>query len=284
METLEDRVAVVTGAASGIGRALAELFVERGSSVVLADVEAGPLAAAVAELEAGGATVLGVPTDVADGASVQALADAAVERFGAVHVLCNNAGVSGLVGRSWATPLQDWEWVLGVNVMGVVHGIRSFLPILLQQTKAHVVNTGSAACFETVPGMAPYGASKHAVLGISEALRLELLAAGANVGVTVLVPGDVVNTPIMASDRNWPERLGARQEPDADPVATVVRMGFAAAMAGGVEPRRCASAAIEAILGGQFLVCDDPEQLAGWGRHPGHLAAGQQPVWPPAPA
>lgn len=272
---------MVTGAASGIGRALAELFVEHGASVVLADVEEATLADAASALAGAGGTVLAVPTDVSDPASVQTLADASVERFGAVHVLCNNAGVSGLVGRTWVTPLEDWTWVLGVNVLGVVHGIRSFLPILLAQEEGHVVNTGSAACFQTVPGMGPYGASKHAVLGISEALQLELLAAGAAVGVTVLIPGDVVNTPIMSSDRNWPDRFGAAKELDPDPVAAMVRMGFTAAMAGGVEPRRCATAAVEAILAGRFLAGDAPDQLAEWGRHPGELAAGASPVWPP---
>jgi NADP-dependent 3-hydroxy acid dehydrogenase YdfG len=281
METLAGRVAVVTGAASGIGRALSELLIEQGASVVLADVEEGTLAATADELAAAGGTVLAVPTDVADADSVQSLADAAVDRFGAVHVLCNNAGVSGMVGRSWMTPLEDWRWVLDVNVFGVVHGVRAFLPILLAQEEAHVVNTGSAACFETVPGMGPYGASKHAVLGMSEALRLELLAAGANVGVTVLVPGDVVNTPIMSSTRNWPDRLGAAPVADDDPVSTIVRAMFTQAMATGVDPKRCAAAAIEAILANRFLVCDDPDQLATWGRHPGALAAGEPPAWPP---
>lgn len=281
MQTLSGRVAVVTGAASGIGRALSELFVEHGASVVLADVEEGPLATAADELTAAGGTVLAVPTDVADAGSVDALAAASVERFGAVHVLCNNAGVSGMVGRSWRTPLEDWRWVLDVNVYGVIHGVRAFLPILLEQDEAHVVNTGSAACFETVPGMGPYGASKHAVLAMSEALRLELLAAGARVGVTVLVPGDVVNTPIMSSTRNWPDRLGAAPAADDDPVSTIVRSMFTQAMAAGVDPKRCAAAAIEAILADRFLTCDNPEQLATWGQHHGRLAAGEAPAWPP---
>jgi NAD(P)-dependent dehydrogenase (short-subunit alcohol dehydrogenase family) len=281
VKTLAGRVAVVTGAASGIGLAMSEVLAERGSSVVLADIEEGALKEATVALERRRASVLPVVTDVTDPRSVQALADAAVERFGAVHVLCNNAGVSGRVGRSWVTPLEDWRWVLEVNVLGVVHGVRAFLPILLAQEEGHVVNTGSAACFESLPGMGPYGASKHAVLGLSEALARELLAAGAPVGVTVLVPGDVVRTRIMSSERNWPASWGATPPADDDPLSTLVRSSFTAAMAAGDDPRRCATAAVDAVLAGSFLACDQPEQLATWGRHPADLAAGAAPTWPP---
>ena len=156
-------------------------------------------------------------TDVSDAASVNALAEATMSAFGAVHIVCNNAGVSGMVNRSWTAPTSDWQWVFGVNVWGVIHGIQAFMPILLEQDEGHVVNTGSAACFESLPGMAAYGASKHAVLAISEALQREMLAMQAKVGVTVLIPGGTVNTRIMQSERNWPAALGpdagARRQP-----------------------------------------------------------------------
>src|SRR3954469_8222113 len=153
MQELNGRVAVVTGGASGIGFSLASAFAAEGMKVVLGDIEAPALDAAVAKLEASGAAVIGVVTDVADGAQVQALADAAVERFGAIHIACNNAGVGG-GGLSWEAPVAMWDWVLGVNLWGVVHGLRAFVPILMQQPQAHVVNTASIAGVVAGPFMA----------------------------------------------------------------------------------------------------------------------------------
>ena len=282
MKTLTGRVGVVTGAGSGIGRGLAQVLVAEGLSVVLADVEEESLANAVADLAAGGASVKGVVTDVADASSVHALAEATVSAFGAAHVLCNNAGVSGMVNRSWTAPAADWQWVFGVNVWGVIHGLQAFLPILLEQEEGHVVNTGSAACFQAMPGMGAYGASKHAVLAISEALQLEMLAMQSAVGVTVLIPGGTVNTGIMQSERNWPASLGPIPAADADPVSQIVKAGFTHAMAGGGDPRVTAAPVIDAIKNNQFMVSDEPELLAQWARHPTMLGAGEAPVWPPA--
>ena len=188
MERLEGRVAVVTGAAGGIGLGLAEAFLAEGMRVVVADVDGARLERAAASLASD--DVLAVPTDVSDAASVDALAARALDAFGAVHVLCNNAGVSTL-GYQWETPLEDWRWLMGVNLFGVVHGIHTFVPILLQQDEAHVVNTASMAGLMTSAGSAPYSASKHAVIGLSKALRAELGIKSPHVGVTVMCPGEV---------------------------------------------------------------------------------------------
>ncbi len=202
MDDLEGKVAVVTGAASGIGRALADRWVTEGMKVVLADIEGIPLEAARDELDAAGADVLAVRTDVSDAAQVDALAAATLEHFGAVHLVCNNAGVGG-GGLSWEAGLDEWDWVLGVNLLGVVHGIRSFVPHLVAQDEGHVVNTASIAGFAYAPMMGPYNASKAAVVAISETLKAELGLQGSKVGVSVLCPG-WVNTRIHESDRNRP--------------------------------------------------------------------------------
>ncbi len=202
MDDLEGKVAVVTGAASGIGRALADRWADSGMKVVLADVEEGPLDAARDELDARGADVLAVRTDVSDAAQVDALAAATLDHFGGVHLVCNNAGVGG-GGPMWEAGIEDWEWVLGVNLWGVIHGIRAFVPHLVAQDEGHVVNTASIAGFAYAPMMGPYNASKAAVVAISETLKAELALHGSNVGVSVLCPG-WVNTRIMDSDRNRP--------------------------------------------------------------------------------
>jgi NAD(P)-dependent dehydrogenase (short-subunit alcohol dehydrogenase family) len=200
METLSGRVAVVTGGASGIGRALAEAFVAEGMQVVIADVEAEVLHLAADELG-----VAGVVTDVSDAASVRRLADETVDRFGAVNVLCNNAGVGG-GGFIEDLSLADWQWVLGVNLMGVVHGIDAFLPHLIASGDGHIVNTASLAGLVAGPGMGPYSASKFAVVAISETLRTEMALRERRVGVSVLCPG-WVRTNIFTSQRNRPEAL-----------------------------------------------------------------------------
>jgi len=199
----DGRVAVVTGGASGIGFSLASAFAAEGMKVVLGDIEAPALDEAVGKLEASGAEVIGVVTDVSDAAQVQALADAAVDRFGAIHIACNNAGV-GAGGLSWEAPLATWEWVLGVNLWGVIHGLRSFVPILMQQSQAYVVNTASIAGLVAGPFMAPYNASKHAVVALSETLHHEMAMMAPHVKVSVLCPG-WVRTRIADSGRNRPD-------------------------------------------------------------------------------
>ncbi len=210
MELAPGKIAVVTGAASGIGLALAERFAAAGMRVVLADLDETALEAAAGRVAARGVEALAVPADVSDEGSVQALAAAALERFGAVHVVCNNAGVSSL-SDPWFGPLSAWTWVLGVNLWGVIHGVRAFLPILLSQGEGHIVNTASAAGLG--PGTGPsYDASKHAVVALTEDLYTTLGAMGAPVGVSVLCPG-WVRTQIMDAQRNWPAALGELPRP-----------------------------------------------------------------------
>jgi NAD(P)-dependent dehydrogenase (short-subunit alcohol dehydrogenase family) len=256
------------------------LLAAEGMSVVLADIEEEALAKATADLAGDGATVEAVRTDVSDASSVQALADAAVRKFGAVHVVCNNAAVAGRFARTYAASLEEWRWVFEVNVMGVVHGIRSFVPILLEQDEGHIVNTGSAACFEALPGMGLYAASKHAILGLSEALLRELSARGAPIGVTVLMPGGVVRSSIMSGERNWLDRLGALPDADDDPLPTLIRNGFTHAVNTGVDPELCARAGVDAIKSGAYLACDDAALLAEWSAHHAAQGLGERPTWP----
>ena len=207
------QVAVVTGAASGIGRGLAEAFLRRGLSVVAADVEAGALEEAVGELAAAG-RVVGQVTDVRDPDALQRLAVRTLDELGRVDVVCNNAGVVTTRSPMWEQSPEDWRWTLDVNLLGVVNGIRAFVPHLVRQGHGHVVNTASIAGLAPIPGggNGAYTASKHAVVGLSETLSVELAAVGADVGVTVLCPGPVPSR-IHTAARNRPSELTAVAEP-----------------------------------------------------------------------
>ena len=220
MKDLRGRVAVVTGGASGIGLALGRRFGEEGMRVVLADVEAPALEKAAGELAGAGIEALPVVCDVRSPASVAALADRALARFGKVHVVCNNAGVgSGSQGPMWEHELNDWAWALGVNVMGVMHGIRTFVPILLRQgEEGHVVNTSSGnGGIAPLAGTPIYAATKSAVTVISECLYAQLAAASPRVKVSVLYPGpNWMRTGIFDSERNRPAEL-AQARPSAAP-------------------------------------------------------------------
>jgi NAD(P)-dependent dehydrogenase (short-subunit alcohol dehydrogenase family) len=257
MQEFRDRVAVVTGAASGIGRALAERFAAAGMKVVLADVEQGALAAAERALASSGARVLAVPTDVSKASDVEALAQRTLEAFGAVHVVCNNAGVS-VGGLAWEVTLADWEWILGVNLWGVIHGIRTFVPILLRQgEEGHVVNTASMAGLLSGPGIAPYNVTKHAVVTLSEALHHELaVASGGKVKVSVLCPG-WVNTRILDADRNRPASLGAATP--VRPELTAVREQVRQLLQSGLAPAAVAEHVFAAVRDGRFYILTHPQ-------------------------
>jgi NAD(P)-dependent dehydrogenase (short-subunit alcohol dehydrogenase family) len=200
MNDLEGRVAVVTGASTGIGRGIARAFATAGMRVVLASQNVDRLAAAVDELRAEGAEVVGVPTDVSDEAAVRALAAATLDTFGAVHVLVNNAGVWA-PGYAWEISREDWEWVIGVNLWGPIHAIRVFVPHLLEQPEAHVVNVSSAGGLMAATVHSPYSTAKHGLVGLSKGLRADLALKGANVGVTLVCPG-AVSTAIMSQIEN----------------------------------------------------------------------------------
>jgi NAD(P)-dependent dehydrogenase (short-subunit alcohol dehydrogenase family) len=209
MKAFKDRVAVITGGAGGIGRAMAERFATAGMKIVLADVESGALNRAAREMRAAGHQVLAVRTDVTKAASVAALARKTVAAFGGVHVLCNNAGIypPDRFSPVWEAPLEDWQWALDVNLYGIVHGIRTFMPIMLASgAEGHVVNTASLAGIISGSGSAVYGATKHAVVRLSEAMYASLREQKAKVDVSVLCPG-VVQTGIFQSERNRPGKL-----------------------------------------------------------------------------
>lgn len=255
MREFRGKCAVVTGAASGIGRAMADAFAGEGMRVVLADIEPAALEQAAAGLRASGATVLAVPTDVSQAEQVQALADRATAAFGRVDVVCNNAGVA-LSGVTWEYTLADWQWLLGVNLWGVVHGVRTFVPLMLKQGgEGHIVNTGSIAGLTSNPFMSIYNVSKHAVVTLSETLQKELTLLGTQVRVSVLCPG-FVNTRILESERNRPAALRNAAATERHP--TFQEMAHSA-LAAGLPPAEVAARVLDAVETGRFYVLTHPE-------------------------
>jgi NAD(P)-dependent dehydrogenase (short-subunit alcohol dehydrogenase family) len=253
MQDLEGRVVVITGGASGIGLGMARAFGAAGCKVVVGDIEKVALDGAVAELTERGVDALGIGVDVTDPAQTDALGEAAIDAYGAVHVFCNNAGVGG-GGLSWETPLSTWEWVLGVNLWGVVHGIRTFLPILLQQDAGHLVNTASVAGLVAAPFMGAYTASKHAVVGISETIFHELALQNANVHVSVLCPG-WVNTRIAESERNRPSHLAdPARNADEEAQRGVMQQMLQSMLDTGMAPDDVAAQVVDAVRNDRFWI------------------------------
>ncbi len=203
MEEFEGRVAVVTGAASGIGLATATRFAQEGMRVVLADIERAALAAAVSGLQRQGHEVLGVPTDVSQWDAVQHLAEQTLDAFGQVNVVHNNAGVVR-AGRLAELSVADWEWVLGVDLWSVIYGVKAFLPLIREAGEGHIVNTASSSGLQSAPDIGPYNVAKFGVVALSETLQLELIAEGSPIGASVLCPGAIA-TRIAESERNRPD-------------------------------------------------------------------------------
>jgi len=256
MKELEGKVAVVTGGASGIGRAVAEAAVAAGMKVVLADIEEMALKETDAALGASGADVLSVVTDVSVGSSVEELRDKALARFGAVHLVHNNAGVA-VGGPLWTVSEPDWTWVLGVNLWGVIHGIRAFVPVLLEQGEGHVVNTASLAGLTSPAMLGPYNVTKHSVVTMSETLYRDLEAIGSRVGVSVLCPG-FVRTGIAESDRNRPDWAPAPSVAGAEEFQGVVRDLVAA----GIEPADVAARVLDAVRTNRFYIITHDDTTA----------------------
>ena len=255
-------VAVITGAANGIGRGLAERFAAEGLKIILADVEEEPLARFESDLKAKGATVLSVRTDVSNPAEVENLAMRTIDAFGAVHILCNNAGV--VCSRPvWEHTLADWEWVLGVNLWGVIHGIRTFVPRMLAQGDAcHIVNTASILGLVGGSGEGIYKVSKHGVVVLSETLADELAQKGANIQVHVLCPG-WVRTGILESGRNRPDTLRNPNTGTPPPQQTIGGSQNAhAEMEAGLSPAEVAEHVYNAIQNGTFYIHTHPEHKA----------------------
>lgn len=265
MDQLEGRVAVITGAASGIGAAMARRFAAEGMGLVLADVEEPPLDALVTELSAAGAEVIGVPTDVSDAGSMDHLGQAALARFERVNVVCNNAGVSGSSAPVHELTAADWDWVLGVNLHGVVNGVQTFTRrIEAHGEGGHFVNTASMAGHLALPGMGVYATTKFAVVGLSEAMRGDLAAK--NIGVSVLCPG-VVRTNIFDSGRNRPVTLRGERDTaalllpgdDSDPERAA---RLEAVLAAALDPAVVGDMVLHAIQNDELYVFTHPEMAA----------------------
>lgn len=252
MKQFRDRTAVITGAASGIGLELARRAAAEGMNLVLADIEAIRLDAAAATLGLPAERLLLQKTDVSREAEIAALADAAFARFGGVHLLCNNAGV-GLTRVSWELTTADWEWVLGVDLWSVIHGVQHFVPRMLKQAEGgHVVNTSSVAGLLSTPGMAAYNVAKHGVVTLSETLYGELRAAKADIGVSLLCPA-WVPTAIHESARNRPDRFGAAKPAAGLSAAYEERMGQAV-KSGRLTATDMANEVFAAVMEDRFYV------------------------------
>jgi NAD(P)-dependent dehydrogenase (short-subunit alcohol dehydrogenase family) len=253
MKDLKGKVAVITGAASGFGRELAILCAAEGMALVLADIDEKNLPGTVALLPPG-AQSISVKCDVSKAGSVEELAKQTYAKFGKAHLLFNNAGVSP-VGPAWTTTPQDWEWTLGVNLMGVVHGIRSFVPRMLEQKdECHIVNTASVAGLISVPGSSVYCVTKHAVVTLSECLHFDLQLFKASIGVSVLCPA-FVNTGIKDSGRNRPAELAATN-PLGAPFEKLMRK---AVESGRISAADVARITLDAVKAGRFYVLTHPK-------------------------
>ena len=265
MKEFKDKVAVITGAASGMGRAVAERAAREGMKVVLADVEQKALDKAESEMKAAGATVIAVRTDVSKPEALQDLASKTFDAFGGVHLLHNNAGVGG-GAAFWETSLADWKWIMGVNFWGPIYGIWAFLPIMLKQdTECHIVNTSSMGGLITTPYLGtPYGVSKFGVMALSETLSYELKLMGSKIGVSVLCPGQV-NTRIIDPERNRPAEL--RNDPAWDQKISeladvkAMRQMTTAGAETAMDPGQVADLVFDAIREDKFYIYTHPEYM-----------------------
>lgn len=255
MQELKGKVAVITGGAEGIGKALALKAAAQGMKLVLADIDAARLETTVAELAASGAEVIGAPTDVAKADQIDALADLSFSLHGNVHLLVNNAGVA-CAKPVWELSEADWDWVMGVNLYGVTHALRSFLPRMLAAgEEGHIVNTASMAGLLSQPSMATYNATKHAVVTVSEGLHFDLMLRKSRLRVSVLCPA-WVKTRIATSERN--RGAGTQPGSGADAVVSKIAHDVQQAVAHGIEPAEVAEQVFAAIAAERFYVLTHP--------------------------
>ena len=258
MKEFRDKVAVITGGASGLGLAMAKRFAAEGMKLVLADIEEDALRRVEQDFRKAKVPVIGIWTDVSRAQDIERLAEKALATYGAVHVLCNNAGVAPN-GAVWENTLADWEWVMGVNVWGVIHGVRTFLPIMLRQdTECHVVNTAWVAGLLSVPNMGSYCVSKHSVVTLTECLFHDLQQRDAKIGVSVLCPA-YVPTGIADSERNRPALLrNAQRNKTAEEIASEESMRHAVS-SGRINADQVAQMVFDAMQENRFYVLTHPK-------------------------
>jgi NAD(P)-dependent dehydrogenase (short-subunit alcohol dehydrogenase family) len=254
MKELKGKVAAVTGAASGLGRSMALAFAAEGMDVALADVDEVSLSTVQEEILAKDVRAITLKVDVSQAAQVEGFRDQALTRLGGLHVVCNNAGVSPL-GPVWENSVADWQWILGVNLWGVIHGVRAFAPHLIAQDEGHIVNTASVAGLITPPGSGAYNVTKHAVVALSESLQHDLRERNSRVGVSVLCPA-YVPTRITESERSRPKELAvSKKSPE-----TVAREAMLkkAVTSGKVSADQVAQAVVAAIKNERFYILTHP--------------------------
>jgi len=277
MEDLAGRTAVITGGASGIGLAVARRFAAEGMNLVLGDLDSGALDGAVGELSAGGTAVVGVSTDVRDPASMDQLLVSSLDAHGQVDVVFLNAGVA-VAGSCWELPLDAWRWVIEVNLFGVINGIRTFVPHLIEQGHGHVVNTASIAGLIAAPGLGPYAASKHAVVSVSESLSMDLAQAGSSVGVSVLCPA-FVKTRLHESTRVGPEGIAdALREPGSG--LESAQSLFDMLIQTGIDVEVISTAVLDAVRTGRFYVLTHPETYDWVRERMGRILDSEVPAMP----
>jgi len=283
MKNFSGKVAVITGAGSGLGREFADTAASLGMKLVLADIQADALEKATDELLAQGVEVLAMVCDVSKSSHVEELADAALARFHGIHLVFNNAGV-GSGGLIWENSAEDWEWVLGVNLWGVIHGVRVFTRAMLECAKkdpsfeGHIVNTASMAGLLNAPAMGVYNVSKHAVVSLSETLYHDLQLVGAPIGASVLCPY-FVPTGISHSHRNRPEELKADGTPTNSQIAAQA-LTVKAVESGKVSARDVSRMTFDAIRDGQFYIYSHPQALGGVAERMDAIVHGKNPPDP----
>ncbi len=278
MKNLDGKVAVITGGASGIGLGMARRFSRAGMKIALVDIEAGPLEEAVKELEAAGCSVMAAQVDVSKADQMDGLAKSVLDRFGGVHLVCNNAGV-GAGGPMWDLSSADWQYVMGANLWGVIHGIRVFTQILIDQNEGHIVNTASMAGLMNAPSLGPYNVTKAGVVALSETLYFDLAEPAPGVGVSVLCPG-FVRTRIWDSERNRPEELRGPQPDVPQEQLDLMRGVIRDLVEGSMPVEQVADLVHDAVVNRQFYIFTHAGTAAAVEDRMGRMVRGENPEAP----